>query len=75
MNNIKGISPAIVQHQIHLNGEATPRRDPQRRLNPVIQDTMKIEILKLLDNGIIYPIFDSQCVNPVHAVPKKVGFR
>jgi len=36
MNDIKGISPAIVQHRIHLNDEATPRRDPQRRLNPLI---------------------------------------
>ena len=29
------------------------------------------EILKLLDNGIIYPIFDSQ-VSPVHTVSKKI---
>ena len=31
MNNIKGLSPAIVQHHIHLNEEATPKRDPQRK--------------------------------------------
>ena len=35
---------------------------------------MKIKVLKLLDNGIIYPIFDNQYVNPVDAVPKKTGF-
>jgi len=28
MTNIKGLSPAIVQHRIHLNEEATPKRDP-----------------------------------------------
>jgi len=28
----------------------------------------------LLDNGIIYPISDSQWVSPVHAVPKKADF-
>ena len=28
MNDMKGISPAILQHQIHLNDEVTPRRDP-----------------------------------------------
>jgi len=39
-----------------------------------MQDAMKIEILKLLDNGIIYPISDSQWVSSVHAVPKKAGF-
>ena len=33
MTNINGLSPAIVQHRIHLNEEATPKRDPQRRLN------------------------------------------
>ena len=69
------ISPAIVQHGIHLTDEATPRRDPQRRLNPLMQEAVKAKILKLLDNGIIYPISDSQWVSPVHAVPKKAGFR
>jgi len=74
MKDIKGISPAIVQHRIHLIDEATPRRDPQRRLNPLMQEAVKVEILKLLDNGIIYPISDSQWISPVHAVPKKAGF-
>ena len=65
MKDIKGISLAIVQHRIHLTDEATPRRDPQRRLNPLIQEAVKTEILKLLDNGIIYPISDSQWVSPI----------
>ena len=30
--------------------------------------------MKLLANGIIYPIFDSQWVNLVHVVPKKSSF-
>ena len=41
MKDIKGISPAIVQHRIHLVDEATPRRDPQRRLNPLMQEAVK----------------------------------
>ena len=73
MKDINGISPAIVQHRIHLNNEAIPRRDPQRRLDPLMQEAIKMKILKLLDNGIIYPISDSQWVSPVHAVPKKAG--
>ena len=74
MTDIKGLSPTIVQHHIHLNEDATPKRDPQRRLNPIMQEAVHAEIVKLLDNGIIYPISDSQWVSPVHAVPKKSGF-
>jgi len=74
MNDIKGISPVIVQHRIHLIDEAIPSRDPQRRLNPLMQEAVKAKILKLLDIGIIYPIFDSQWISPVHAVPKNAGF-
>ena len=29
MTDIKGLSPAIVQHRIYLNEEATPKRDLQ----------------------------------------------
>nr|GEU36594.1 DNA-directed DNA polymerase [Tanacetum cinerariifolium] len=32
------------------------------------------EVLKLLDAGLIYPIYDSPWVSPVHRVPKKGGF-
>jgi len=39
-----------------------------------MQDVVRIEILKLLDNGIIYLISDSQWVSPVYAVPMKAGF-
>ena len=74
MKDIKGISLAIVQHRIHLIDEAIPRRDPQCRLNPLMQEAVKTDILKLLDNGIIYAISDSQWVSLVHAVPKKAGF-
>ena len=74
MTDIKGLSPNIVQHRIHLNEEVTPKRDPQRRLNPIMQEVIRAEILKLIDIGIIYPISDSQSVSPVHAIPKKSGF-
>jgi len=74
MADIKGISPSIVQYRIHLKEKAKPKRDPHRRLNPIMQEVVRTEIVKLLDNGIIYPISDSQWVSPVHAVPKKAGF-
>nr|GFB72365.1 reverse transcriptase domain-containing protein [Tanacetum cinerariifolium]GFB72383.1 reverse transcriptase domain-containing protein [Tanacetum cinerariifolium] len=33
-----------------------------------------LEVEKLLDAGLIYPISDSPWVSPVHYVPKKGGF-
>ena len=71
MADTKGISPSIIQHRIHLTEDARPERDPQRRLNTIMQEAVRAEILKLLDNEIIYPISDSQWVSPVHAVQKK----
>ncbi|KAJ9539035.1 hypothetical protein OSB04_031768 [Centaurea solstitialis] len=47
--------------------------EPQRRLNPVMKEVVKKEILKWLDAGIIYPIASSSCVSPVQCVPKKGG--
>ena len=71
MADIKGIIPFIVQHRIHLEEEAKLIRDAQKRLNPLMKDVVKKEILKLLNNGIIYPISDSSWINSVQVVPKK----
>ena len=74
MADVKGLSPSIVQHHTHLIEEVKPKRDSQCRLNPIVQDVVRVEILKLLDNGIIYPISDSQWVSHVHTIAKKAGF-
>ncbi|KAG9453132.1 hypothetical protein H6P81_006036 [Aristolochia fimbriata] len=50
-----------------------PSIQPQRRLNPTLQEVVKKEVIKLLDAGIIYPISDSALVSPVQVVPKKGG--
>jgi len=73
MADIKGISPTIVQHRIHLTENAKPRRDPQRRMNPVKKKAVRKDILKCLNNGIIYPISNSSWVSPAQVVPKKSG--
>ena len=73
MADIKGISPTIVQHRIHLIDDAKPTRDAQRRLNPVMKEAVRKDILKCLDHGIIYPISDSSWVSSVQVVPKKSG--
>src|SRR4030065_560854 len=71
--DIKGISPLICTHKIYLEENAKPSREMQRRLNPNMKEVVKNEIIKLLDNGIIYPISDSKWVSPTQVVPKKSG--
>ena len=61
----KGSSPSIVQHGIHLEDNAKPYSDRQRRLNPTLQEVVKKEMLKWLDHGIVYRISDSEWVSPV----------
>ena len=73
MADIKGISPTIIQHRIHLTENAKPRRGPHCRMNPVMKEAVRKDILKCLDNGIIYPNSDSSWVSPVQVVPKKSG--
>ena len=69
--DIKGISPLICTHRIHLEEDVKPFRQPQRRLNPIMKEVVKKEVLKLLDVGVIYPIADNKWVSPTQVVPKK----
>lgn len=73
LHDIVGISPAMCMHRIDLEEGAKPVREAQRRLNPSMQAVVKEEVLKLLKEGIIYPVPTSQWVSPVHVVPKKGG--
>ena len=52
-------------YQIQLEENAKTSREQQRRLNPVLKEVVRAEVMKLLDAGIIYPITDSQWVSPV----------
>jgi hypothetical protein len=38
-----------------------------------MKKVVRNEVIKLLDNGIIYPISDSKWVSPIQVVPKKSG--
>ncbi|GKC94512.1 hypothetical protein Tco_1159954, partial [Tanacetum coccineum] len=73
MLDIKGISPSYCTHKILMEDDYKPVIQPQRRLNPKVQDVVKNEIVKLLDFGLIYLISDSSWVSPIHVVPKKGG--
>ena len=50
MANIKGISPSIVQHRIHLREKTKPIKDPQRKLKPTMKEVVRKDIIKFLDN-------------------------
>jgi len=71
--DIKGISPLICTHRIYLEENAKPSREMQQRLNPNMKEVVRNEVIKLLNNGIIYPISDIKWVSPTQVVPKKSG--
>ncbi|XP_019420703.1 PREDICTED: uncharacterized protein LOC109330888 [Lupinus angustifolius] len=48
-----------------------PVAQPQRRLNLIMKEVVKKEVMKLLDAEMIYPIYDGKWVSPVQVVPKK----
>nr|GEY64575.1 reverse transcriptase domain-containing protein [Tanacetum cinerariifolium] len=74
LSDIQGINPEFCTHKILMEEDYKPAGQYQRRVNPKIYDVIKKEVEKLLDAGLIYPIFDSPWVIPVHCVPKKGGF-
>ncbi|KAL5556021.1 hypothetical protein UlMin_038257 [Ulmus minor] len=71
--DIKGISPSFCMHKILLEDSSKNSIEAQRRLNPIMKEVVKKEIIKWLDAGIIYPISDSSWLSPVQCVPKKGG--
>nr|GEX76801.1 reverse transcriptase domain-containing protein [Tanacetum cinerariifolium] len=56
-----------------LKDDLKPTVQHQRRVNLKIHEVIKKEVIKLLDARLIYPIYDSPWVSPVHCVPKKGG--
>ncbi|GKA15289.1 reverse transcriptase domain-containing protein [Tanacetum coccineum] len=54
-----------------MEDDFKPAVQHQRRVNPKIHEVIKKEVIKLLDDKLIYPISDSPWVSPVHCVPKK----
>ena len=74
IEDLKGISPSICMHKILLEENSKTSIEHQRRLNPVMKEVVRKEVLKWLNAGFIYAISDSPWVSPVHMVPKKGGF-
>nr|GEW61806.1 reverse transcriptase domain-containing protein [Tanacetum cinerariifolium] len=74
LSDIQGINPEFCTYKILMEEDYKPAVQHQRRVNPKIYDVIKKEVEKLLDAGLIYPIYDSPWVSPVHRVPNKGGF-
>ena len=72
--DLKGINPSIRRHKILLEDNAKTSIEHQRRLNLVMKEVVRKEVLKWLNAGFIYAISDNPWVSPVHVVPKKGGF-
>ncbi|GJY48385.1 reverse transcriptase domain-containing protein [Tanacetum coccineum] len=73
MSDITGISLSYCTHKILMEDDNKPVIQPQRRLNPKVQDVVKNKIVKLLDSVLIYPISNSSWISPIHVVPNKGG--
>ncbi|CAN6725843.1 unnamed protein product [Malus baccata var. baccata] len=71
--DIKGINPTTCMHRILLEEGSKTSQKAQHLLNPPMMEVVKKEIIKLLDCGVIYHIFDSRWVSPVQCAPKKSG--
>ncbi|GJR85547.1 hypothetical protein Tco_0209558 [Tanacetum coccineum] len=56
MSDIKEISSSLCTHKISMEDDFKPVIQPQRPLNPKVQDAVKDKIVNLLDSGLIYPI-------------------
>uniref|UniRef100_A0A803PIL6 Reverse transcriptase RNase H-like domain-containing protein n=1 Tax=Cannabis sativa TaxID=3483 RepID=A0A803PIL6_CANSA len=71
--DIKGISPSTVMHRILMEEGVKLTIEAQRRLNPLMKELVRKEVVKWLDAGVAYPISDSKWVSPIHVVPKIGG--
>ena len=56
IEDFKVINPSIYMHKILLEDNAKTTIEHQRRLNPVMKEVVKKEVLKWLNAGFIYAI-------------------
>jgi hypothetical protein len=71
--DLKGIPPALAQHQIELNTTIPPTHQARYRLNPNYATSFKQDINKLLATGFIEYVEGTTWLSPIVVVPKKNG--
>nr|GEW80428.1 reverse transcriptase domain-containing protein [Tanacetum cinerariifolium] len=69
--DIKGIDPHFCTHKILMEDDFKPAVQHQRRVNPKIHEVIKKEVIKILDAGLIYPVFDIPWLNTLISLPSK----
>ena len=74
MEDLKGISPSTCMHKILMEENVKTSIEHQRKLNPVMKEFVRKEVLKWLNARFIYAISNSPWVSLIHMVPKKGGF-
>jgi hypothetical protein len=67
INDLKGLSPAFCTHRIPMEDQCKPVVDHQRKLTHAMREVVKMEVIKLLDAGIIYSVPHSEWVSLVLA--------
>lgn len=63
ISNINGIDPLFYTHKILMEYGYKLSSMCKRRLNLNMKEVAKVEVIKLHDASIIYPIFDSAWVS------------
>ena len=74
VEDLKGTNPSIFMHKILLEEKEKTSFEHQGRLNPVMKEVFRKEVLKWMNAGFVYAISDIPWVILVHVVPKKCGF-
>jgi len=72
---MQGIHLDTCTHLIYIDNNVKPDRQPQRIMNPMLNEMVKEELQKMIKVDFIYPILDSHCVSPLAIVPKNNGKR
>ncbi|RVW35100.1 Retrovirus-related Pol polyprotein from transposon 297 [Vitis vinifera] len=58
ISDLKGTSPLVCTHHIYMEEEAKPIRQPQRRLNPHLQEVVRTEVLERVSGHPFYCFMD-----------------
>ncbi|XP_069143507.1 uncharacterized protein [Solanum lycopersicum] len=67
MSDIQGISRALCMHKIYMKEGYKASAQQQRRLNHLMKDVVRKEVIKWLDAGIMYPVSESKWVRNIIA--------